>query len=226
MVGLASGSWSKIVSGLPGVERVTIVEINPGYLELIAQRPEVSSLLLDPRVEIIIDDGRRWLGRHPDRRFDVVVMNTTWHWRDHATNLLSQEFFQAVRAHLRDGGVFHFNATMSYDVMKTAFTVFPHGLRMYNFVSASDAPLTFDRARWRGILTTYQLDGKPLLDPADEVDRERLGRLLALPDTMDQAPTEEAFERREDLLLRIPNARVVTDDNMRCEWWSTSGPED
>src|SRR5690606_15396146 len=80
MVGLASGSWAKVLSCLPGLEKLTIVEINPGYVGLIRKHPEVSGILDDPKVEIVIDDGRRWLHRH-DERFDFVVQNTTWHWR-------------------------------------------------------------------------------------------------------------------------------------------------
>src|SRR5262249_33536700 len=41
MVGLASGSWATVVSQLPGVERMTIVEINPGYGEGVAAHHEV-----------------------------------------------------------------------------------------------------------------------------------------------------------------------------------------
>ena len=32
-----------------------IVEIDPGYLSLIRKRPEVASLLDDPKVKIVID---------------------------------------------------------------------------------------------------------------------------------------------------------------------------
>ena len=48
-----------------------------------------------------MDDGRRWLHRHADP-FDVIVMNTTWHWRSNITNLLSREFMALARAHVTD----------------------------------------------------------------------------------------------------------------------------
>uniref|UniRef100_A0A973WA83 Spermidine synthase n=1 Tax=Bradyrhizobium septentrionale TaxID=1404411 RepID=A0A973WA83_9BRAD len=65
MVGLASGSWAQVVASNPAVKSLTIVEINPGYLELIRQQPEVQSILRNPKVRIIEDDGRRWLNHHP-----------------------------------------------------------------------------------------------------------------------------------------------------------------
>jgi spermidine synthase len=33
-IGLSVGSWNYLVSGFPGVEQIDIVEINPGYLQL------------------------------------------------------------------------------------------------------------------------------------------------------------------------------------------------
>jgi spermidine synthase len=100
MIGLASGSWAKIVANNPVVEELTVVEINPGYLDLIRKRPLAADLLDDPKVSINIDDGRRWLNSHPDRQFDLIVMNTTYHWRASSSNLLSVEFLKMIRKHL------------------------------------------------------------------------------------------------------------------------------
>ena len=94
MIGLSSGSWAQVMANFPGVEDLTVVEINPAYLQLIPQYPAVASLLQNPKVHIVIDDGRRWLLEYPRRRFDLIVMNTTFHWRDHASNLLSRDFLR------------------------------------------------------------------------------------------------------------------------------------
>ena len=50
-------------------------------------------------VEIVFDDAHRWLAHHSLRTFDVIVTNTTFHWRANTTNLLSLEFLQAIRRH-------------------------------------------------------------------------------------------------------------------------------
>src|SRR6185369_17836896 len=102
--------------------------------------------------------------RHPDARFDFMVMNTTWHWRGHSTNLLSVEFFELVRSHLRPGGILYFNTTSSDDVKKTAATVFPYAMRVYNCIAVSDSPFTFDKERWRHTLTEMKIDGKPIIE--------------------------------------------------------------
>jgi spermidine synthase len=217
MVGLASGSWAKVLSNMPGLEKITIVEINPGYVTLIGRHEEVSGLLSDPRVEIVIDDGRRWLNRHDDR-FDVIVQNTTWHWRAHITNLVSAEYLEIVRTHLAPGGFFYFNTTSSADVQKTAATVFPYALRVYNFMAVSDAPLAFDKERWTRTLESYRIDGKPAIDTSDEDGKKLFDETVAYADTIEAPPVDHGLESRASVLARASGARVVTDDNMVPEW--------
>jgi spermidine synthase len=217
MVGLASGSWAKVVAAMPGLEKLTIIEINPGYLQLIGRHPEVSSLLTDPKVEITIDDGRRWLLRHA-QRFDVIVMNTTYHWRAHATSLLSMDFMEIARAHLARGGFLFFNTTGSDDVMKTAMTAFPFGMRVYNFAAVSDSPIAWDSARFRRVLDEFRLDGEPVIDPSTELGRKVMDDLMAYADTISAPPEEEGLESRDNILRRTQGALVITDDNMIPEW--------
>lgn len=209
MVGLASGSWAQVVANLPGVERMTIIEINPGYIEVVERHPEVQSLLQNPKVTIVFDDGRRWLRRHTDRRFDFIVMNTTLHWRAHSTNILSTEFMEIARQHLQPGGVFYFNTTDSYDVQLTAAVAFPFLLRITNFVAVSDSPFRFDRERWRWLLGTMRIDDQPVLDLAKKPQRDVFDDLMGFND----------IEGRESIFDRTSKvASVITDDNMVVEW--------
>jgi hypothetical protein len=196
---------------------LTAVEINGGYRDIIANHDEVKSLLSNPKLALEIDDGRRWLQRHPDRKFDAIVMNTTYNWRAHSTNLLSEEFMSIIRAHLLPGGIFFFNTTSAPEAAKTAFTIFPHGLRVYNFVAVSDSPMSFDRDRWRELLVTYTIDGKKVLDLDTELGQQTLGWLMEWADSVNGVPDEESIERRESMLARLADARVVTDDNMATE---------
>ncbi len=194
------------------------MEINPGYNKLIAGHPEVAGVLHDPKVDIVIDDGRRWLNRHPDERFDVVVMNTTWHWRAHITDLLSTEFMGLVRSHLSPGGLFYFNTTSSDDVKKTAATTFPYAIRVYNFMAVSDSPLVFDKARWEKTLASFTFEGQPAIDRSTKEGQEFFDELLTYPDSIKAEPTSEGLESRDSVLARTAAATVVTDDNMVAEW--------
>ena len=209
MVGLASGSWAQVAANLPGVERMTIIEINRGYIEVVKRHPEVASLLQNPKVTIVFDDGRRWLRRHPERRFDVIVMNTTHHWRSHATNILSTEFMEMARGHLLPGGIFYFNTTDSYDVQLTAATAYPFLLRITNFVVVSDSLFRFDRERWRWLLATMRIDDKPVLDLGVVSQKAVYDDLMGFNDIEGR---ESIFERTSKI------ASVITDDNMVPEW--------
>lgn len=223
MIGLASGSWATVVANHPGVERLTVIEINPGYVELIRLYPQHAKLLSDPKVEIIFDDGRRYLNRNPDAKYDAVISNTTWHWRSQISNILSVEFHQMVRAHLKPGGVFLFNTTSSQRAMKAAFEVFPHGMRINNNLWVSDQPIVIDRARWEATLKGFTVYGAPLFDLSQSEHSKRLQEILALPDALDlpdaAARAEASMEWRASLLPRLADVVPITDDNMGHEWW-------
>jgi predicted membrane-bound spermidine synthase len=195
MIGLSSGSWAAALTAFPALERLTIVEINPGYLTLLPHYPEVAGLLRDPRVTIVVDDGRRWLVRNARRRFDAIVVNGTMHWRAHASNLLSAEFVALARSRLRPGGLYYFNATGSDRAARTAGDAFAHVLRLHNCIGASDAPLHFDDERWLRALRSAGIDGTP-----------ELARVHAL------------IEPEGSLRARTAKVRPITDDNMGSEW--------
>lgn len=219
MIGLSSGSWAQVIANDPAVEHMTVIEINPGYLGIIAKYPAVASVLHNPKVDIQIDDGRRWLLRHPERKGDLLVMNTSFHWRAHSTNLLSTEFMQLARRHMNPGGIFFFNTTSSDDVQKTAMTAFPYGLRMINFVAVSDSPFSLEAGRFRDVLEHYTIDGRPCIDTSTDAGQKLLDELGEIPASIhDSPPREWGLESRESILARTEDATVVTDDNMVIEF--------
>ena len=209
MIGLSGGAWAQVVAHLPGVEKLTIIEINPGYAEVIAKYPEVKSLLTNPKVTIVYDDGRRWLQRNEDRKFDFIVMNTTMHWRGHSTNVLSAEFLTLARRHLEPRGILYFNTTDSYDVQLTAATLFENFWRITNFVAVSEQNFSFDRARWKHLLETMTVEGKPVLDLSNPDEKRQYESWLGFND----------MEPRPGILERYSKTMtVLTDDNMVVEW--------
>jgi SAM-dependent methyltransferase len=204
-VGLAGGAWLRAMLGFPGVESVDVVEINPGYLDLIRQRPDVSALLSDAKVHIHIDDGRRWLTRHPGLKFDAIVQNTTFYWRANAGNLLSGEYLSLCRDHLNPGGVTVLNTTGSFDVAATTQAVFPYVYRYVNFVYASDHPLTLSLDKLWDI---RRPDGR-LFSSADGVARNGVVARL----------TSARLEPVDELLARHgAGAEIITDDNLISEY--------
>jgi spermidine synthase len=209
MIGLSSGSWATVIANNPKVKRFTIIEINGGYLELIPKYPAVAGLLTNPKVRIEIDDGRRWMVRNPDRKFDMVVANATFHWRSNASNLLSKEFLELIRARLNPGGFYFYNTTESVRIVKTGCSVFPHTLKIGSFLAVSDSPLELDYDRFRESLFSYPREGGVVFD------RNRPEDVRKLDLTMKKLRN---MVRYRPFLTSGPPLAVVTDDNMGTEF--------
>jgi spermidine synthase len=201
VIGLSTGSWVRVLAAHDAVERLSVVEINPGYERLIALYPGHRDILADPRIRYFHDDGRRWLKHHPDERFDFILMNTTYHFRSNITSLLSREFLELCRRHLEPGGVLYYNTTDSPDVVFTAAAVFPHVTLYGNFVAASDSPIALGDGERRAGLSRFTEGGRLLL--SNEL-RARMVR-YRLPDV------GASYRARANL-------RLITDDNMVTEF--------
>ena len=221
MIGLASGSWAQVLASNPEVASLTIVEINPAYAGLVAGDARVASVLANPKVRLVTDDGRRWLRMNAARRFDAIVMNTTYHFRANATNLLSVEFLAQMKAHLNPGGIAFYNTTDSARVQRTGCTAFGHGARFQNHLVLSSTPIAWDFARWQRTLLAYRIDGHRILDPSRPEHAAGLRGLMALESQVRPlaVPAADAvIEPCDRLLVRTTGQQLVTDDNMGTEW--------
>ena len=219
VIGLSSGSWVQVLAHNPEVEKLTVVEINPAYLQIIPKYKIVKTLLSNLKIEIVIDDGRRWLFRNSERRFDAVIMNTTWHYKAFATNLLSVEFLNLVRSHLNPGGILFYNTTFSNEADRTGATVFPYAYKFINFMLVSDSPIIVNTERLTRTLKDYTLDGKPVLKLSKPEDRDKLEEILGVFASVDQdRPWMLEMESRDHILARTAGLGIITDDNMLSEW--------
>ncbi|WP_218569470.1 hypothetical protein [Pseudomonas sp. Hp2] len=178
VIGLSGGSWTRVIASFPTVQQVDVIEINPGYLELIARYSEVAPILSDPRVHIYIDDGRRWLRMREAYRYDAIIVNSTFHWRSGATTLLSREFFHLLSRHLTDSGIALINATGSPEVLKTVKAEFAHAYQFGNSVIMSQQDFrAVLRAGAEAIYRT-RLDGRIVFDARRKEDAEAVRRVV------------------------------------------------
>jgi SAM-dependent methyltransferase len=208
VVGMSTGAWARILSASPRIKRMTIVEINPAYLKLISQYPQVVGILDDPRIEIVIDDGRRWLRRNPGETFDLVVQNNTFTWRAYSTNLLSREYLQLMAAHLRPGGIAAFNTTYSGDVLRTARCVFPFVERRSNFVYASRNDFSHPAPHAEEALRELRAAGIPVFDTK-----------TFSPGGLARAIIDTPFMPRDMQFSGLsPFPQVITDQNLLVEY--------
>jgi hypothetical protein len=137
------------------------------------------------------------------------------------SNLLSVEFLQLIRRHMKPGGVEYYNTTWSGEAILTGATVFPNALRIGNFLAVSDSPIAFDTERLRSVLSTYRIDGRAVFDLTKPEDRSALERIVSLPSDPgrdDNGKLVPVMEERMSLLQRLKGMRLITDDNMGTEW--------
>lgn len=139
-IGLASGSWAKAMLSFPGVETLHSIDINAAYLDLIAQAPLVADILHDPRAHYTVADGRKWLHAHSER-WDLIVINNTFHWREGATLLHSREFMSLARSRLHENGLLFLNTTGARSISATALSVFPEVYQVSNGIVAVNGHL-------------------------------------------------------------------------------------
>jgi len=206
VIGLSGGSWVEVIRHFAHVESIDVVEINPNYLDLVKHHAEVAPLLNDKRVKIHITDGRKYLKQHSKEKYDLIVMNTTWHWRAYSTLLLGQDFLMSLRNALAPGGVVAFNTTGSMDVFHTAAQTFPFAGLYSNFVFASDHDVRADlRQNVARIVEVGRVVSAK--QNADEAALNWIAWRVAM--TPIQLPSEVAFKRPPE---------VVTERNMITEY--------
>ncbi len=132
LIGLGSGMTLGAVERRP-VERIDVVELEAAVVEASQYfRPFNNNALSDPRVEVVIADGRNHLA-FADEQYDVIISQPSNVWVSGMANLFTREYFASAMRRLRTGGVMcqwvHAYA-MSPDDFKTIVhtfsVVFPH----------------------------------------------------------------------------------------------------
>ncbi|MBI5746465.1 MAG: fused MFS/spermidine synthase [Nitrospirae bacterium] len=134
VVGYASGVTVGSVLLYP-VQELVAAEIEPAviegshYFDSYNNRP-----LEDPRVRLVLDDGRHYLGLTPER-FDAVISEPSNPWMSGPSRLFTYEFFELSRKHLNVGGVmaqwiqmYGMSPDMLKAVIRTFHNVFPYML--------------------------------------------------------------------------------------------------
>lgn len=105
-IGVATGISLSAVTEFPKLQRVLAVELVPGVTEaselFVAYN---SGVFRDPRVELLVADGRNHL-RGVDERFDVIVGDLFVPWHAGTGYLYTIEHFVSVSRRLTPKGVF------------------------------------------------------------------------------------------------------------------------
>lgn len=153
ILGGGEGATLRETLRCPDVVRATMVDIDGQVVELAKTfLPEWSAgAFEDPRARVIIGDAIRFLAEDRDR-YGVIVSDLTEPLEDSPSNpLFCTEVFRAIKARLKDGGVyvlqastagFH-NMTLHAKMSRTLRAYYAHVSSFYTHVPAFDNDWAF-----------------------------------------------------------------------------------
>ncbi len=145
VVGFGTGSFVESALWLPEVKQVTLVELNESVIKNLTKMELFREMLNDPRVRIVIDDGRRYLQR-ADEKYDLVFLDPLRTTTAYSNNLYSKEFFELVREHLTPRGVLTVWMDEQRVLPKTLLSVFERVRKYKRFCIASRSPFEVNEA--------------------------------------------------------------------------------
>ena len=198
VIGLGSGVTLGSVEQYP-VESIDMVEIEPAVIEAASFFADYNHHALeDPRMNLVIADGRNFLLQAQGKQYDVITSEPSNLWLAGVSNLFTKEFYQLAKEHLKEDGVmvqwFHLYA-MEEEDLKTAigtfYEVFPEALA-FNVFSSNDIllvggkeKLTLDLEQIKTWMKQEKvkadLDRVAIKDPVEvlaylTLDKEAIGR--------------------------------------------------
>lgn len=137
VVGLASGMTPGEVLLYP-VKRLDILEISDQVVKACRMffTPWNNDCLNDPRTRLVVQDGRNHLALTREK-YDVIISEPSNPWMAGLANLYTLDFFQLVKEHLNENGIFA-QWIQSYEIDWATFAlvgrtfkeVFPKGALM------------------------------------------------------------------------------------------------
>lgn len=226
IIGLGTGTTLGTVAAYPW-KKLELVEISPAIVEA-ADRyfSGVNGRALhDPRLSLHLGDGRNFL-LVEQRRYDLISMELSSIWFAGAASLYSQEFYELVRDHLAERGVFqqwvqlhHVTRKDFATIVHTLRSVFPQVALFYGghqgILVASMQPLAASASRVEELQELPEVQDKtpgarPLMSLLDDV-------LVAGPD-LDRFLEASAREAGQPLA-----ELVSTDGNLYLEYATPRG---
>jgi spermidine synthase len=105
VISFGLGSTAKAVTDTAAFEHIDVVDISKDILELSdLVYADGENPLIDPRVEVHVEDGRYFL-QATERRFDLITGEPPPPGAAGVVNLYTREYFQLVHDRLAEGGI-------------------------------------------------------------------------------------------------------------------------
>lgn len=199
IIGYGTGTITEDILRVDSVQKVTLVELNNTLIKNLSKISLFKEMLADERVDLIIDDGRRFLLRTDDK-FDLILIDPLSTTTSYSNNLYSLQFFELVNNHLNTGGIFMVWKDEHRVLPNTVMSAFSH-YRIYNsFCLASNSDFirneeqqkllfnSFSPRTQRGVLRLASRESKHV------GDRDYIKNLVAnYPINQDWKPVTEYY---------------------------------
>lgn len=162
IIGYGTGSFAEAILKMQEVRKLTVVEISDTLIKNLKKIHFFKRMLANKRVDLTIDDGRRFLLR-TQKRFDLMMMDPLRLTTSYSNNLYSRQFLELAGQHLSEKGIImlYLGETKDWVLPKTVLSAFSqvrmykiHGLESF-FCLASRTPFHKDIDRERYLLSRF-----------------------------------------------------------------------
>ena len=135
IVGCGAGVTAGTFTVHPGIEKITICEMEPLVPHISATYfgAENYGVVDDPRTKIIFDDARHYIFTTRDK-FDIITSDPIHPWVKGSATLYTKEYFELVKSHLNPGGIvtqwvplYESDSAVVKSEIATFFEAFPDG---------------------------------------------------------------------------------------------------
>jgi spermidine synthase len=135
IVGCGAGVTAGTFTVHPGIEKITICEMEPLVPHISATYfgAENYGVVDDPRTKIIFDDARHYIFTTHDK-FDIITSDPIHPWVKGSATLYTKEYFELVKNHLNPGGIvtqwvplYESDSAVVKSEIATFFEAFPDG---------------------------------------------------------------------------------------------------
>ena len=164
IVGLGSGETAWAAGCRPETRSVTVFETAAPQERLLREllrrerQPGLDALLQDPRLTVVVGDGRFALQK-TSARYDVIEMDALTPYLAYSGNVFSLEFFRLCAARLKPGGILC-SWCPTPRVRHAVLATFPHVVAFEDdsVLLGSDAPIPVDPRPWAGRIRAEATD--------------------------------------------------------------------
>jgi spermidine synthase len=217
VIGLASGITAGEVAQLPDLGRLEVAELEPAVVRAARLFEDDNHHVLDdPKVEIVVNDGRNHLLRTPPGTYDLVISEPSNPYLSGVANLFTREFWAMGKQRLKPGGVwaqwiqlYGMGPDELRGLLRTFADVYPH-VALYIAIEGADIVV---------------VGSDQPVDPDPALAARLLGSSESVRTDLAEAGIRFPLDlvalhamNRDQVLAFAGDAPFVTDDNLRVEY--------